>query len=45
MNVLTPLPVWAQALISAAPWIILVLLTGAFALCLAWPDDEDEDGS
>lgn len=42
MNVLTQLPVWAQALIAAAPWIILVLLAGVLAYRLLLPGDEDE---
>lgn len=41
VNALQQLPVWGQALIAAAPWCVLVLLIGAFALCLFWPDDED----
>lgn len=43
MTVLTQLPVWAQALIAAAPWVILVLLIASMADCWPWWDDEDED--
>lgn len=42
MNVLTQLPVWAQALIAATPWCVLVLLTGALAFCLLSDEDGDE---
>jgi len=39
MPVINQLPVWAQALIAAAPWIILVLLIGAFAYCYLTGDE------
>jgi hypothetical protein len=41
---LNQLPVWVQALIDAAPWCVLVILTGALAPCWPWWDDEDDGG-